>query len=324
MGGASKSSSGKKSKSVPPPAAPAGAIAKEKKKKSKNGDAAPKKSRKSKRNKPPRDDSADDDSEEENEVQPTQEEQILTDDEGAGEQVEEEVDDTNDLDYVDKEGKTDKEIEDEAKAVAKSRAKKRGYRTVAKKAGFSAQHDSGLSHLDCSTPILSEAEVTRACKWMPKMMEKEAFGNIEEFKERADLSLQPLPPSAARVIRGNAEAYLRRLVVNAFQRASDQQKTGIKVAQVTPETRPLQRVQKYSFVAPAGLVRYAQKNPKPYRINENDNDKNSKTKATRSAIVKKQKPAFEDLVEKKRAMDKAYADAKAAKAAAAAAATAGA
>ena len=196
-----------------------------------------------------------------------------SDDADEDEEFEPEENDDDVAEDVDEEGKTEEEIEAERKKLAKSKAKKRGYRIVAKKAGFSPHYDSGYSHLDVALPVLSESEVTRACKWAPQLANKAAYDGLTEFKERHELSLASLPPSAARVIRVHGETYLRRLVNGAFQRASDQQKTGVKIAQVVAETRPLQRVQKYSFVAPKGLIRYSQDSAPLERLKRSPEDK---------------------------------------------------
>ena len=211
--------------------------------------------------------------------------------------------DANDNDVmedVQKEGKTQKEIEDAAKKLAKLKAKRRGYRTVANRGGFSAHYDSGYAHLDVATPILSEGEVKRAAKWAPKMEQHAAYGNLTEFAERTQLSLEPLPPTAVRVIRGYAEPFLRRLVMGAFQRASDQQKTGIKIAEVVAETRPLQRVLKYSFVSPHGLIRYAQNdNGGGERLQHSPDDKSEEVLSEEKALLKQQKAKLSELKKQK-------------------------
>lgn len=226
-------------------------------------------------------------------------------------------------DDIDKEGKTEKEIEDERKKLAKSKAKKRGYRIVAKKAGYTPHYDSGYSHLDVAVPVLSESEVIRAAKWAPKLANKAAYDGLTEFKERHELSLTSLPPSAARVIRAHAEPYLRRLVNGAFQRASDQQKTGVKIAQVVAETRPLQRVQKYSFVAPKGLIRYSQDSAELERLKRSPEDKTEETLREEKALLKEQK-ALVPKLKKEKAEKDAEKAALRAEAKAAAAAKAGA
>lgn len=211
--------------------------------------------------------------------------------------------DQNDEDVmqdVDKEGKTQTEIEKDAKKLANTKAKWRGYRAVANQGGFSAHYDSGFAHLDVATPILSEGEVKRAAKWAPLMEQHAAYGNLTEFAERTQLSLEPLPPASVRVIRNFAEPFLRRLVTGAFQRASDQQKTGVQIAQVVAETRPLQRVLKYSFVAPHGLVRYAQTNNNGgERLNLSVDDESEEVQSAEKALVKQQMAKRTELKKEK-------------------------
>lgn len=224
------------------------------------------------------------------------------DDEGEEERQDDAVDANDDdvMEDVQTEGKTQKEIEDEAKKLAKLKAKRKGYRKVANRGGFSAYFDSGYSHLDVATPILSEGEVKRAAKWAPKMEQHAAYGNLTEFAERTQLSLEPLPPTANRVIRAHAETFLRRLVVGAFQRASDQQKTGIKISEVVAETRPLQRVLKYSFVAPHGLIRYAQNdNGGGERLRHSPDDKSEEVLSEEKELIKKQKAKLSELKKEK-------------------------
>jgi hypothetical protein len=250
-----------------------------------------------------------------------------SDEEGSGEEEDGEFEpdpqDNEDGvdDDIETEGKTEEEIDAERKKLAKSKAKKRGYRIVAKKAGYSAQYDSGYSHLDVAVPVLSESEVIRAAKWAPKMANKAAYDGLTEFEERHRLSLKSLPPSAARVIRAHAEPYLRRLVNGAFQRASDQQKTGVKIAQVVAETRPLQRVQKYSFVAPKGLIRYSQDTAELERLKRSPEDKTEDTLREEKALLKEQKAMVSKLKKEKEKEDAEKAALRAEKTAAAAAAT---
>lgn len=222
-----------------------------------------------------------------------------------------EVSDDEAADDVDAEGKTEEELNEERKRVAKMKARRRGYRTVAKKGGFASDYDSGFSHLDVATPILSDAEVIRACKWAPKVFDKAAYDGIEEFEERTRLSLQSLPPSAARVIRMHGETYIRRLAVGSMQRASDAQKTSVKITQVQAETRPLQRVQKYSFVSPKGLVRYAQGEAPLERLSYGFDDVEEGQLKKDKALLKEQKASVARLQAEKKQEDVARVQAKA-------------
>lgn len=110
----------------------------------------------------------------------SQEDESSSEDEEAGEEAEvgddvvaEEVDEREEVsdDEDDSDGKgskTPEEIE-AAKAHRKSqvraKARTRGYRSVAREAGYSAKYSSSASHLDVSRPVLSDAETIRACQW---------------------------------------------------------------------------------------------------------------------------------------------------------------
>lgn len=208
--------------------------------------------------------------------------------------------------------------ENEPDAEAKKRAKYRGYRQVAKKAGFSPAYDSGFSHLDCATPVLSEAEVIRACKWAPRVTDQAAYNGIEEFEERTNLGFKSLPPGAAKVFRAHSEAYLRKLVTNCVQRASDNQSTRVTIKEVMAELRPLQRVQKYTFVAPEGLLQYAMHKESGEHLDPSAEDEEAGTKKELKKLIAKQEKVPEKL-KKKHESEKAFAAkiraAKAAKAA---------
>lgn len=205
--------------------------------------------------------------------------------------------------------------DNEPDAGAKKRAKERGYRQVAKKAGYSSEFDSGFSHLDCATPVLSEAEVKRACKWAPSIADQAAFSSVEEFEERSDLQHHSLAPSTCKVFRNQSEAYLRKLVTNAMQRASDNQSMRITIKEVMPELRQLQRVQKYSFVAPEGLVQYALNKETGEHFAPSANDEEPGTKAELKKLIGKQKKVPEKLKKHYDAEKAAAAKARAAKAA---------
>lgn len=220
---------------------------------------------------------------------------------------------------VDEEDRPDPHQEDtgdnEPDADAKRRAKNRGYRQVAKKAGFSGQYDSGFSHLDCSTPVVSEAEVIRACKWAPRIANESAYSGIEEFEERTNLGFKSLPPGAARVFRAHSETYLRRLVTNCVQRASDNQNTRVTVKEVMAELRPLQRVQKYTFVAPEGLVQYAMHKVTGEHLDPSAEDEEAATKKEIKKLVAKQEKVPEKLFKKHEAEKACASKIRAAKAA---------
>jgi hypothetical protein len=150
--------------------------------------------------------------------------------------------------------------ENKAKKRANGKARTRGYRVLASRAGYSndASYSTPGGAHDVAVPLTTPGEAIRACKWAPTQADKPAFGGLIEFEERSALSLESLPKSAARVLQMNGENYLRRIVGDATQLMVDQCKPKITPAMVASVTRKLQGVQKYSFVAPHGLVRFSQ------------------------------------------------------------------
>jgi len=155
-----------------------------------------------------------------------------------------------------------------------AKAKRRGYRTICKRAGYSADvkragHDGSY---DVAVPITTTSEAIRACKWVPAQEEKAAFEGLTEYDERLQLSLESLPKSAARVLQAHGEQYLRRLSTKTVQCATDQLKTRATAAMVSTVTRPLKGAQKYSFVAPKGIVRFAQGAAKGVRLEYADGE----------------------------------------------------
>ena len=209
--------------------------------------------------------------EEEPEEEPEEEEEEGSENEESGdeEQEDEDEEEEEDEEEIETEGKTPEQIEAAKQERKKKReskqrfkARRKGYRQVAEKAGFSQNYVTTGAHLDVAVPIVSVNETIRAAQWAPRIADKEAYDGIDEFEERTKLQHAALPPSAAKAIRSAGEAYIRRLTTAAVQRMSDSTRKGVTINMVMAETRPLQRVQKYSFVAPKGLVRWNQKEAK--------------------------------------------------------------
>jgi hypothetical protein len=206
----------------------------------------------------------------ESEPEEEEEEEEGSENEESGEEEQEEDDEEEEEEEeIETEGKTPEQIAQEKADRAKKReskqrfkAKRKGYRNVATMGGFSQNYVTTGAHLDVAMPIVSVNETIRAAQWAPRIADKEAYDGLKEFAERTKLQHQALPPSAAKAIRTHAEAYIRKLTTASVQRMSDMTRKGVTINMVTAETRPLQRVQKYSFVAPKGLVRWNQKDPK--------------------------------------------------------------
>ena len=234
------------------------------------------------------------------------------DDDEAYEEAEVDDDDVaeedNEREEVSEDEGDGKTSDDKRTAQVRLKARRRGYRHVSRIAGYSPHYVSSASHLDVSTPVLSDNEVIRACQWAPLLADKPAYAGITEFEERTQLSFESLPKSAAKVIRQSGEAYLRRLTLGAMQRASDQQKTRASVNMVQAETRPLQRIQKYSFVAPHGLVRFAQGHDNANcRINKLDEDVEQMA-AEKKGLLKDQSKKREAMLADKAAQKKKKGD----------------
>lgn len=244
-------------------------------------DDPPKRSRSSKKTKKKQQEESSDDEEAEEEAE-VHDKDVAEDDQEEVDEVSEDEDD----------GKTS---DDKRKSQVRLKARRRGYRHVAEMSGYSSSYTSGASHLDVATPVVSEAEVIRACQFAPQLTDKPAYASLDEFAERTQLSQESLPKSAAKVIRMSADSYLRRLTLGSLQRASDQQKTRATAHHVQAETRPLQRVQKYSFVAPHGLVRFAQ-------TQESANHRIQKLDADVEAMAAEKKGLLKDQSKKREAI----------------------
>ena len=195
-----------------------------------------------------------------------------------------------------------------------AKARRRGYRVIAKRAGYSIDPNWACvdGSVDVAVPVTTPNEAIRACKWAPAVTDKPAFGGYIEFEERTGLSHESLPKSAARVLQANGEQYLRRLTAQTVQMSMDQLKTRATAATVAAVTRPLKRVQKYTFVAPTGIVRYAQSTAKGVRLPYLDGE--SKDLEKEEELHKIQKAGAKALAEKAEALKEGkmadYEDAK--------------
>lgn len=138
-------------------------------------------------------------------------------------------------------------------------ARRKGYRYIANRAGYSATLPSADASRDVTSNLLSISETVRACRWTPRLPNAVTYGGeMDEYKRRMKLSTESLPPKAAAVIRGNAEVFARRIMDEAVQRSFDAGKTRVSANTMMSVLRPLQPVLDFSFVAPMGLVRHAQ------------------------------------------------------------------
>ena len=228
-------------------------------------------------------------------------------DEGSGEENDDN-DAVSDEEEVPIAGKSQAQIDEEAadrEARQRLKSRRRGYRMVANKAGYSQEYVSSAPHFDVAVPVVSINETIRACQWAPRVTDKEAYDSLEEFEERTKLSHEPLPKAAASVIRAHGETYLRRLTQGTMQRMSDMTKKSANINMVMAETRPLQRAQKYTFVAPKGLVRWNQKEgPKErlpmYPEDMVDDKSNKKILDDQKAFAKEQQKEADEKKEERK------------------------
>jgi len=173
--------------------------------------------------------------------------------EGEGEEGEEEE--------GEEEEEEEEAVEQNERSARKRRravARRKGYRQLATKGGYST--GSTDASRDVVANILGLKEVVRACKWVPALPDAgAAYSQIETFAERLELSQEPLPQGPAMVFRASGEVFLRRIMNEAMQRTFDAGKTRVSVSTVVSVLRPLQAVLKHDFAAPIGLVRHAQR-----------------------------------------------------------------
>ena len=177
------------------------------------------------------------------------------------EQVEEEEEQQEDEEDDEEEnGMSKEEREQNARKRRRAVARRKGYRSLATKGGYSMTVASTDASRDVAQNILSIKETIRACKWAPALPESGiAYENLDEFTERLKLSQQePLASGPAAVFRASGEVFLRKVVNEAMQRTFDAGKTRVSLNTLVSVLRPLQPVLTHSFLAPTGLVRHAQ------------------------------------------------------------------
>lgn len=182
---------------------------------------------------------------------------ILDDEDHIDNAPEEDPPRANDPDEPE-EAEDDPEKKEKARKRRRAVARRKGYRHLANRAGYSATLPSGDASRDVTSNLLSISETARACRWTPRLPNATAFGNLDEYKDRLQLSTEPLPPGPVTVVRANAEVFARKAMNEAVQRTFDAGKTRVSANTMMSVLRPLQPLLRYSFVAPMGLVRHAQ------------------------------------------------------------------
>ena len=106
--------------------------------------------------------------------------------------------------------------------------------------------------------IISLNEAKRLCQWAPAQADRPAFDGVDEFKERLAIANSPLPPLAQAVFRANIEVFARKLMHETVQSMIDGGQKKVTPELMMSQTRKLQRLLKYSFMAPHGAIRHAQ------------------------------------------------------------------
>mgnify|MGYP004397574607 CR=1 FL=1 len=135
-------------------------------------------------------------------------------------------------------------------------ARRRGYRLLASKAGFTNNGDA--SSRDTTAHILRMGEITRACKWAPKLPGATAYESLTEFKIRTDLSHTPVTRNVAHAIRSGTEVFLRSVVNEAVLRTYEQGRTRVTGGTMWSVLRPYKNAFDFTWAAPLGVVRHAQ------------------------------------------------------------------
>lgn len=188
--------------------------------------------------------------EEEPEVDPVEHE-------GDGDAVMRQVRDDPD-EAPDSSKKTDKQKAADAVKRGNKKARARGYRQVAEKAGYTAAYALSDQSRDVSSNVITVNETRRAAGWRPMIQGKAAFDNTAEYEERLAIANEPLIPRSGEVLRASLEVFMRRLVSDSLQSAFDGGSKRVKPEHVMPHTRKLQRHLKYTLDVPLGVLRYAQ------------------------------------------------------------------
>ena len=137
-------------------------------------------------------------------------------------------------------------------------ARRKGYRQLATKGGYSTTALSMDASRDVAQNMVSIKETIRACKWAPALPDSAAYSTFEEYAERLKLSQEPLPQGPAAVYRASGEVFLRKVMNECMQRTFDAGKTRVSINTVASVLRPLQPILNHEFAAPIGLVRHAQ------------------------------------------------------------------
>jgi hypothetical protein len=237
------------------------------------------------------DDEAEEEDEDEDEDEEGEEAEAEEEEEGEEEEGEEEDDGAEEA--VEKRGKTEKQIADAAKKRKNAKPKRRGYRLVARKGGFSSNYASTDASRDVAANIISLNEAKRLCTWMPAQVDAPAFDGVSEYKERVAIANEPLPPLAQAVLRANVEVFARKLMHESVQSMVDSGQKKVTPELMMMQTRKLQRLLKYSFMAPHGAIRHAQLGGEEGKMLRITTDDKKALTSEDPKIIEAQKEAFE-------------------------------
>jgi hypothetical protein len=183
---------------------------------------------------------------------PEEEVEVEEEAEEEGEEAEPEVVEEGD-------DEEDGDKEEDRRKRRRAVARRKGYRHLAHRAGYSAQVPSANAARDVTSNLVSLPETVRMCRWKPRIPNAVTYGgNMTEYKARMKLSTESLPPKPAAVARASIEVFARRAMNEAVQRAFDAGKTRVSATIMASVLRPVAPALDFSYMAPMGLIRHAQ------------------------------------------------------------------
>jgi hypothetical protein len=150
----------------------------------------------------------------------------------------------------------DEEDQEEGEAAAKkrkmranARAKMRGYRIQATKAGI------GKNNVILN--VTGVEEVRRAAKFRPV---NNSYVNypFDEFERRLKLSNTALPASAAAALVPRVERLRRQLFEESVERLVASGKMTLTASHLLPSVEPIEKFGDFTFILPRGLLTFAQ------------------------------------------------------------------
>ena len=130
-----------------------------------------------------------------------------------------------------------------------ARAKQRGYRLQATRAGI---HKKFINQT-----IASVEDVRRAGKWRPQNLNVPPY-TLDEFKRRLKLSTTPFPDSAAEALLPHYESLLRTLVDAAVAKMVVNGQQTLRASHLYEAVAPLEKLGNFTFLLPEGLKQFSQ------------------------------------------------------------------